>query len=154
MIAAEDGSIVSVIKRSNPSFVCPWRLSSDEDSYNRGLKIPATFMDIMKDLNRISANIDENLSMIFEQKLFEEPAQIMTTVEEVERKLNFKPFWLKGSCDDENIVPAVEYLCDCLDLTDQSRTFNEQMFSNRIMRSELKPLGSNSGIIITYELFK
>ena len=113
-------------------------------------------MDIMKDLNRISANIDENLSMIFEQKLFEEPAQIMTTVEEVARKLNFKN-WLKGSCDDENLVPAVEYICDCLDVTDQSRTFNEQMlkdFSNRIMRSELKPLGSNSGIIITYELFK
>lgn len=155
LVAAEDGSVVSVIKRSNPSFICPWPLVNDEDGCYRGLKLPADFTDIMKDLNRISANIDENLTVTLERRLFEDPAQIMITIEEISRQLNFKN-WLKTTGDDDNLIPAVEYLCDCLDLTEQSREFNDKIlkdYSTQV-RSELNPLSSNTGIIVTYELFK
>uniref|UniRef100_A0A6G1SJ61 Nuclear pore complex protein Nup160 n=1 Tax=Aceria tosichella TaxID=561515 RepID=A0A6G1SJ61_9ACAR len=155
LVAAEDGSVVSVIKRSNPSFVCPWSLAIEEDAVHRGIPVPNNFLDIMKDLNRISANFDESLTATFEHKLFEEPAQIMTTIEEIAKKLNFKN-WLKTTSDDDNLIPAIEYLCDCLDLTEKSREFNDKIlkeFSTQ-MRSEHNPMSSNSGIMITYELFK
>jgi nuclear pore complex protein Nup160 len=155
LIAAEDGSVISIIKRSNPSFICPSPLANDEDGLFRGLEIPKNFNAIMKDLNKISTNLDENLAIDFEQKLMEEPSQIMTAIEEIVRKLNFKN-WLKPTVDDVDFIPAVEYLCECLDLTEQSREFNEKILkdSSIQMRSEHNPLGSNHGIIITYELFK
>lgn len=164
LLASDDGSMMLIIKRSNPSFICPHLASSEDAGPYRGLEMPPNLREFMKPLNTLSTDLmDDQLSNLFERRLFENPSQIMVSIDNIVQSLleklgNTTKQRLALFINSEaNLVEAgLDFICDTLDLTRDSQEFNNKILadSSTLMRSEHRPLASNTGIILTYELFK
>lgn len=164
LIVSEDESLVSVIKRSNPSFICPWLISDDVDLQSgpyRGIDVSSqlpgpTTRNILKSVDHITLELmTEEHSNIFEQKLYEDPANLQAALEDLIKSIvNSQERNLPDIKIQDN--SAIEFICNQLDLSDLAKEFNEQILKDNTtrMRSEHNPLESNSGIILTFEVFR
>lgn len=166
LVACVKENVISVVKRSNPSFVCPWLEGRELVSQNgpyRGIEFPSGPLEIFEALDFISTDfIDDERSTTFEDNLFESPAHLMETIDDIvksslkSKELSLKELYSKLSVNRARIRSSIDYICTQLDLTDQAREFGLKVLqeSSSRMRSEHHPLKSNSGIIATFELFK
>lgn len=163
MVANPTEDLIVLIKRKNPSFVCPWIMSIDlalsEGPY-RGIEFSNNIKNLLNPLNYISTElVSDYLETIFEQKLFETPSKALIIVEELSEtifesgaiitsKLKVSPKNLSPTTIDD-IITQIN-----LDLSaNDYGTKILQEISSRV-RSESNPLSSNCGITLIYELFK
>lgn len=163
LVTSNDESVICIVKRSNPSFICPLLMSVDmfiQGGPYRGIEFSNSIRSISRPLDYISTElIDEEHANMFEQRLSDDPANIADSITEIvdsllrdkeinSAKLNFSQRNL--------IAPGIDFICEQLDLTTQANDFGSKILqeSSTKIRSEHNPLGSNSGITITFELFK
>lgn len=163
LVVNNDESVISMVKRSNPSFICPWLMSVDmvlQGGPYRGIVFSTSLRSIIEPLNYISTELmDDEHSCLFEQELLEKPANILDTLSDImdslleSKKINIS----KLNFSHKNLISAgIDYICDELDLTSEAIEFESRILqeSSAKLRSEHNPLESNSGITITFELFK
>lgn len=163
LVVAEDESVLCIIKRSNPSFICPWLMNVEmmlQGSPYRGIEFSPSIKGIIEPLNHISNELmtDEH-THLFEQRLFESPANIQASIDDMIHSLyrnRESSLPELGALNKSSISAGIKYVCDHLDLTNQAKEFNEKILkeSSNKMKSEHNPLESNSGIILTFELFR
>lgn len=163
LIVSDDESMISIVKRSNPSLVVPWLVNVDmilRGGPCRGVEFSSNMRSIVEALNYISTElIDDDISRLFEKKLYESPPQALQTIEEIAHCLwNSKKVTLSNLnfVQKTQIATGVDYICEQLDLTNQAKDYGTKVLLNSVasMRSEHDQLESNSGIIMTFELFK
>lgn len=163
LVASSDGSIMSMVKHSNISFVCPWLMSMDmvlQGVPYRGIEFSTNIRGIIEPLNYISTQLmDDELSFEFELKVLENPSQLLHHVEEtVQSIIRSKEINLSRlNLNHKNLIAAgIDNICEQLDLTNPAKEFGTKLLkeSSTKIRSNYYPLESNSGIAATFELFK
>lgn len=163
LVTSNDESVISIVKRANPSFICPLLMSVDmfiQGGPYRGIEFSNSIRSISRPLDYISTElIEEEYANIFEQRLSDDPQNIAECVAEiVESMLRDKEICLaKLKFNQKNLIaPGIDFICQQLDLTSQANDFASKILQESAIkiRSEHNPLGSNSGITITFELFK
>lgn len=163
LVTSSDESVVSIIRRSNPTIVCPWLMSVDlvlQGGPYRGIEFATCLRSVIEPLNYISAEIlDDEASQTFEQKLFESPSRILALAESTAKSIvkNKKLSTAKLYLSNKTLLSTgIDFICDQLDLTNQSQEFNKKLLKGmeNNLRTDYTPLGSNSGILATYQLFR
>jgi len=161
LLIAGDESIIGLVKRSNPSIVCPWLTSVDmilQGGPYRGIEFSTSLKSIIEPLNYIFTELmDEEISNNFETKLFEDPSHILDTIGSIVEGFSSKVNVPKLNFVHKSLISAgIDTLCDQLDFTSQAEEYALKVLheSPVKLRSEHNPLESNSGITITFELFK
>lgn len=162
-LASENEDVLAIVKRSNPSFICP-RLMSIElalfDGPYRGIEFSSEIKNIIGPLNHINHDIlTDEWKHCFERQLFECPTNILSIVEELTNtiisskdlsatKLNIK--------QRNYIFNGISCLCEQLDLTNSSLDYGTKILSemNSRLKSDTHPLASNCGITLILDLFK
>lgn len=161
LVVNQEESVISIIKRTSQSFVCPWLMSVDmilQGGPYRGIEFSKRIRGIIEPLNYISTElIEEEYANTLEQKFLQDPEKVLDHVDDIitsiiqadkldKSRLNFS---------HKNLIAGgIDYLCEQLDLTKQAEEFTSNLLSESRIRSENNPLESNSGIAITFELFK
>lgn len=155
--------LMIIVKRSNPSFICPWLMSIDlassEGPY-RGIEFPPNTKAIIGPLNHISNEVMiSELDHVFEQRLLENPGKIMDVLDELaDSVVNSASFVTsKINLPHKNITTEIfGTVISQLSISQEADIFGEKILKEATtgMRSELNPLGSNCGITLTFELFK
>lgn len=154
---------IIIVKRNNPSFICPWVNQSNleySDMPYRAIESNQKINSLMEPLGYIFKEfLDDNFKVEFEQRLFDDPSNILTYIEDMTyyqiktRKINPDKFKL----GNKNLIrEAIKSICVQLDLTTESLAYGDRIIkelSSKI-RSEYSPLSSNSGIALIFELFK
>lgn len=163
LVTAADESVISIVKRSNPSFICPLLMSVDmfiQGGPYRGIEFSNNIRSISRPLDYISTElIDDEHANMFEQRLFEDPAYVSESIADIVESLSRDKEinQAKLNLNQKNLItPGIDFISEQLDLTTQSNEFGSKILqeSSFNIRSEHNPLESNSGIIITFELFK
>lgn len=162
LVSSEDECVISLIKRNNPSFICPRITSTDkiiQKSTYRAIETPPEDMALIESLNYISEDLlDYESGNLIEERLFKDPANIGTVIGEVIKtlldvkkinlsKLNFKKSTLLASFDN---------ICKQIDLTNQAQEYGLKVLSDSVSKFSNKhnSLESNCGIMIVADSFK
>lgn len=163
LVAGSDESVVGIIRRSNPTTICPWLMSVDlvlQGGPYRGIEFATCLRSVIEPLNYISTEIlDDEMSQVFEEKLFETPSKIMSVVESTvksvikNKKISISKLYLSNKT---LLSTGIDFICDQLDLTSQAQEFNEKILKGigNNLRTNYTPLGSNSGILSIFQLFR
>lgn len=161
LVIDQEETIISIIRRTSPSFVCPRLMSPDvilQGGPYRGIEFSKRIRGIIEPLNYISTKlIHEEEANLLEQMLLQNPEKVVNYIDDLltsiikeERldmsRLNFSHRNL--------IITGIDYLCEQLDLTNQAQDYISKLLSESKIRSEHNPLDSDSGIAVTFELFK
>lgn len=160
LVASSDECLISIIKRSNPSFICPWLISSNmilQAVPYRGIKYSSSMRGIIEPLDYIATQLlDDELKFEFEQKLLENPSSALQLIEGVVQNIiHTKEINLDQlNFNHKNIISGIGFLCEQLDLSQQAEDYNEKVLQDSRIKSNHNPLESNSGIATTFELFK
>lgn len=167
LIVSQNESLISIVRSSSPSFVVPMLMSAQEGPYC-GVESTPSVEKFMETLHNLSMEVDyvpeeepddkerkyQHVFKDFREKLYSHPAQITQSINDLidaliatERvdpsKLNLEDF---GSID---------HLCEQLDLTSLAETMRDKILQDSTrMRSDRHPLSSNSGILITFDMFR
>lgn len=161
LVTANDESVVCVVKRSNPSFICPLLMSVDmflQGGPYRGIEVSNNYRNVSRALDYISTELlNDEQANIFEQKLFEDPANISDTIVDIVESLTHDNDLTRLNLNQKNLIaPGIDFIYEQLDLTTKSNNFTRKVLqeTQTNIRSDHNSLKSNSGIIITFELFK
>lgn len=161
LVVANDESVMSIVKRSNPSFICPWPMSADTvisgEPY-RGIEFSATIEQVLGQINHIAKLLDDEDSNTFDDRILEDPCDISSVLETVATKLTKNRRLDRPKLHGNNknaIINAIDSICDQLDLTAQSKDYGLRLLDRMsTIKSEICPLGSSSGVILTFELLR
>lgn len=163
LLTSPDESVVSIIKRSNPSFICPLMMSVEmliQGRIYRGIEYSSKLKPIIKNLNHLNSEVlDDESCNIFSQKLYESPQEASTFIEELVKSLIGSKDLSLGQLDypsRSKALPGIDHICDQLDLTSSANEYVSRILTDTSskVRSEHNPLESNTGIMIVYEMFK
>lgn len=158
-----DESVVGIVKRSNPSFICPLMMSVEmliQGRIYRGIEYSSKLKPIIKSLNHINSEVlDDESCNIFAKRIYDCPQDALTIIEELVEGFGESKDLSLNQIDypsRSKALPGIDHICEQLDLTSSANEYGMKILqcSSTKVRSEQTPLESNTGIMLVFEMFK